>query len=263
MRTAEPYTPFRKRLDAFIRGARRVDQGDVEALHQTRVASRRLRELLPLMGLEDAATRQLGRGLRRVTKRLGTVRELDVLTLLIEELDRDKRYSSAALRMMRTAVADARTNARERLATRLPPEKMERLAARLRRAVKCLESNKQKRDRRAKSIQAWKWALEARVTRRAGCARSAIEMASVVYLPERLHDVRIALKKLRYAVELLAEARDQRAVADIATLKIAQDLLGRLHDLDVLIAWTRDLQASSSPPDLTAWRQLGSLGKRT
>lgn len=72
-------------------------------------------------------------------------------------------------------------------------------------------------------------------------------------------EVRIALKKLRYAVEFLADVRGRRAMADVATLKSAQDVLGDLHDLEVLIEWTRDLQASLSPPNLKAWRQLGSL----
>ena len=37
-------------------------------------------------------------------------------------------------------------------------------------------------------------------------ARAALDDAGAVYLPERLHAVRIALKKLRYALEARAEA---------------------------------------------------------
>jgi CHAD domain-containing protein len=76
-----------------------------------------------------------------------------------------------------------------------------------------------------------------------------------------VHEVRIGLKKLRYAVELSAEARRQRPSASIAALKAAQELLGRLHDLEVLIEWGRDLQASSSPPDLAASHALGLLAR--
>ena len=35
--------------------------------------------------------------------------------------------------------------------------------------------------------------------------------------------------------------------------------IGRLHDLEVLIDRTREVQASIAPPDLMALRQLGSL----
>ncbi|MGH9720496.1 MAG: CHAD domain-containing protein, partial [Bryobacteraceae bacterium] len=91
-------TPFRKRLDAFIKRAKRIHKGDIEALHGTRVASRRLRELVPLLQLDPDTSGKLGRQLGRVTKRLGRVRELDVLLLVIEELSRDGGYSSTALK---------------------------------------------------------------------------------------------------------------------------------------------------------------------
>jgi CHAD domain-containing protein len=77
-------TQFRKRVDAFARELKHVEEGDVEALHKTRVTSRRLRELVPLLQLEGDVTRKLTRRLRKVTRRLGTVRELDVLMLLIK-----------------------------------------------------------------------------------------------------------------------------------------------------------------------------------
>jgi CHAD domain-containing protein len=83
--------------------------------------------------------------------------------------------------------------------------------------------------------------------------------AGAVYLPERLHTARIALKKLRYAAEFAA-AIDGRAVTpDLRALKRAQDLLGRMHDLQVLIDRARQLQASLAPPTLTAWRDLDAL----
>jgi hypothetical protein len=36
-------------------------------------------------------------------------------------------------------------------------------------------------------------------------------------------------------------------------------VLGRLHDLQVLIDRTRETQASLMPPDLNAWRELHTL----
>jgi CHAD domain-containing protein len=79
-----------------------------------------------------------------------------------------------------------------------------------------------------------------------------------VYVAGRLHGVRIAVKKLRYAAELLPAGGQQRA-ADIAVLKTAQDVLGRLHDLEVLAERVRRIVVALSPPDLTLWRQLGSF----
>ena len=59
----------------------RVEKGDVRALHRARVASRRLRELLPVLQLDAATARKLGGGSAKSRSRSGTVRELDVLLM--------------------------------------------------------------------------------------------------------------------------------------------------------------------------------------
>ena len=74
-------------------------------------------------------------------------------------------------------------------------------------------------------------------------ARRPIENAAGIYLPDRLHEVRIAVKKLRYALEIVRDLSGSRAAAASAALKRGQDLLGRMHDLEVLIARTRAVQA--------------------
>jgi CHAD domain-containing protein len=255
------YGLFRTHLDAFARELPRVEQRHVEAVHGARVASRRLRELVPVLGLDRRTTRKLSRQLRTVTTQLGTVRELDVLMLLIEELERNHRYSPAAVRQVSAVVAQARRAAGERLSDKLPASKLQRLVDRLERAAKRLESDDAMSRRAGGSgpTRAWLWALDARLARRAACGRAAIDAAGTLYSPEYLHKVRIALKKLRYAAELSRDAGGRRIAGDIASLKAAQNLLGRLHDLEVLRAWGREVQATWSPPDLTEWRELGSL----
>ena len=83
--------------------------------------------------------------------------------------------------------------------------------------------------------------------------------AGAVYLAERLHAVRIAVKKLRYALEVAAEAAHVKSSPDLKQLRRVQDVLGRLHDLQVLIDRARDVQASLTPPDINAWRELDGL----
>jgi CHAD domain-containing protein len=80
-----------------------------------------------------------------------------------------------------------------------------------------------------------------------------------MYLPERLHGVRIAVKKLRYAVELSAEVASDRAALDLRVLRRSQDLLGHMHDLQILIGEVRQTQASLTPPSVAVWRDLDTL----
>ncbi len=80
------YELLQKRLSRFARTLDGFAKGDVRALHGARVASRRLRELLPVLQLDSHVTAEIGRRLRKVTQRLGPSRELDVLVLQLEEL---------------------------------------------------------------------------------------------------------------------------------------------------------------------------------
>jgi CHAD domain-containing protein len=55
-----------------------------------------------------------------------------------------------------------------------------------------------------------------------------------VYFPDRTHAARIAIKKLRYAMEIEHETVGDRSAA-IHELKKAQDVLGDLHDRQELV----------------------------
>src|SRR5580765_2664047 len=163
--------PFRKRLDAFARELKSVGEGDVDALHRARVASRRLREVVPLLQLEGDVSHRLSRRLRKVTKALGAVRELDVLMLLIQELAADHRYTPSALTHVAAAAAQGRAAARERLSAKLPTAKLQRLARALDRASQRLQSGDIESNRPSTKgpRRASMWALDARVARRGSC----------------------------------------------------------------------------------------------
>ena len=64
-------------------------RGETRAIHRARTASRRLRELLPIVdaAAPDAGARRLRREARRLTRALGPVRELDVaIDVLADEV---------------------------------------------------------------------------------------------------------------------------------------------------------------------------------
>ena len=248
---------LRRRLDQLTRALPGLEQGDVRALHRARVASRRLRELVPVLPLDHASSRKLSRRLRRLTSHLGTVRELDVMMLGIDEMHEARRVQSAALARVGVAVSKDRDRARRRLFERAPIQDVWRLARKFERIVAELKQLDESSSRSA--TRNWKWAVDARLERRATRLVTAVQDAGTVYIPERLHVVRIALKKLRYAFELANDVSAVRADADLRAFKRGQDLLGRMHDLQVLIERVRQVQASLTPPDLAMWRALDGL----
>jgi CHAD domain-containing protein len=258
---AELYQSLRKRVVVFSRKSKRIYDGDIEALHRTRIAIRRLRELFPVLGRDAHATRKLDRRLKKVSKQLGAVRDVDVLIALIDELHRERGYSKSALQDVRGLVDEKRQLAREKLEAKLSPTKLQRVSRRLKRLAKHLQVDVTSGQATAhpRHAKATLWALDARATRRAARVGEAMAAAGTVYAPVPLHHVRIALKKLRFALELRAEVTRQPATRQIAALKSAQDLLGRLHDLQVLLDQAREMQVARFSSDPGAWRELGSL----
>jgi CHAD domain-containing protein len=227
--------------------------GDPRSLHRARVASRRLRELVPVLPLTPGTARKLNRRLRKITARLGAVRELDVLLLLIDELRESRRRHSDALARVAVAVARDRDRSRGRRPKRVPVDDLRRMARKLGDLADDLEGAS------PRAAKATRWAVEARVARRAERLAEALRDASAVYLPERLHDVRIAVKKLRYSIELGRSVGTRTDPAALRALKRVQDALGRMRDMQVLIDRVRQVQATLTPPNVAVWRSLDAL----
>src|SRR5262245_51065780 len=215
------------------------------------MAPRLLGELVPLLGGDPATQLKLRRRLGRVIKALGTLRELDVLIRLIAVLDEQGRYSSKALQRVAATVGNAQALARQRLDQTLPLKKLERLAVKLKGVARSCKQDGADNKRRSLTV---KWALEARQTRRAVQLRSAIDTAGTLYASEPLHAVRVAIKKLRYSLEVAIADRRTTARA-IADLTESQEILGRLHDLEVLLIWARQTYAATSLLDVAAARE--------
>ena len=240
-------------LEAALPDAAR---GNKEALHKARIASRRIREALPLLSAGDRV-RRLERKIRQITRALGPVRELDVALQILDEVENSGELSRAALTRLRQAIARERQVLQAEMKRRLDGCNVPKLRKRATVAArKAIESRSLRRDpvRLARA--------RARAARRAERLRAAIESASGIYLPDRLHDVRIAVKKLRYALELVRELSGSRATAHLKTLSNIQDALGRMHDLEVLIARTRGVQGAAGAPTLKLSGELDRLVRR-
>jgi CHAD domain-containing protein len=255
MTSIRRYDLLRSRLDSFTRALPGVSSGETRAIHRARVSCRRLRELLPVLELEGDTVRKVSRRLKKLTRRLGGVREVDVLTQLLDELQGARLAPVRALKRVGDEVRETRDEALSRFSHKSIAEAFQRANKKLEHIAAKLETAA---DRGSRG-RGWRWAIDARVARRASALRTAISEAGSMYVPERLHKVRIALKKLRYGVELSVEAGGLRDASDLRLLKRGQDVLGRLRDRQVLIDRVREVQASLTPPDMTAWRELDAL----
>ena len=212
-------------------------KGDDRGVHQARVASRRLREAVPVLAgnLKNAKAGKAGRKIRRLTQALGGVRELDVTLHLLDELAASDDLSRPALQDVRLHVMAEREQKREAMLARLAEVNAEKLERRLQSVTEALATDR---------TGAWRHALGTRLLKRAKALADAIETAGQLYAPEHLHQVRIATKKLRYGLELAADSGIASAAPHVRTLKRMQETLGRLHDLQVLQGHVTAVQAA-------------------
>lgn len=220
---AGPYVLKKLReLDASLAHAipRVVDSADDEAIHDLRVAIRRLRTMLkmarPLFGRWHADV--VRKAFTDVMKATGDLRDEEVLEETLDGLSDDPAFAtwlharSARERKLRRAVIAriergeldrARLMLKALLVFPFDPERNMELSRFARRTVE-----------------------RARRTVEKGRDVSADDMLG-------LHALRISYKELRYSIELLADALPLDARAMLEPAVVFQKRLGEIHDVDV------------------------------
>jgi CHAD domain-containing protein len=251
---------IRQRLAALARELPAARQGNVNAVHGARVATRRLREALPVIASGNLR-RHLRKRVRRLTRALGPVRELDVALITLDEIRKGgDDVPVSGITRLREMVREERSRMLVEMIRQIDRCDLDKLQKKAVDAARRADSGK--RYGRVDGDQRRVAKADSRAARRAVDARAAIENAAGIYLPDRLHFVRIAVKKLRYAMEIARELRGSRAMAHLRTLRHVQDLLGRMHDLEVLIARTRAVQSTGNVRDLKLSGELDRLVRR-
>ena len=255
-----PSTPcdrlWRKRLHELSSVWPEFIGGHTTGLHKTRVASRRIREALPIVGVcaPQAKVKKLSRKMRKLTRYLGPIRELDVKLDMLESAARTAVIPERALELVRREVASQRQALRDDLSDSVPVDDLRKL---LRKLERIAETNDDRDKKHHRSDTRWRGALATRLMRRAKELGAALDEAGPIYVPERLHGVRIGVKKLRYALEIAREAGVRRASVLVRVLKRQQECLGRLHDSQALLRHVREAEAlprvGSRVNDLTAY----------
>ncbi len=224
-----PSTPLlRERCKRLSQHLPKALAGDPDAIHDMRVAARRLRVALPLLAQKPKGrrARQALKIVRELTRTAGSSRDLDVGLALYDERRLQTGTRTKELRALRRSLAGARQRGRERMAEGL----LDLEIARLRRHLAAI----QKRGGEPA------FTVFARARRSAQTQHEAILEALATlgssFDAEALHRIRTQCRTLRYTAEVLDAARGQESRAP-RLLRELQESLGQLHDVHVLAAW--------------------------
>lgn len=224
---------FRSTYDDLLSHLPAVRDGNVNAIHDARVATRRLRALMRVLAAGQPSEerkeewKEATRVVRRTGRALGKARDIDTSLDLLAELESRSPLTAPAAAAYRAVLLPRQTAARRKLIKRLESiafEPLERMAVghqTRRRAL--MWSRAQHVGRHLAQLLA----------EHALTAREAIDRASGVYFARRTHLVRVALKHLRYALELSEERKTRRR--ELRLLKRAQEALGQIHDRQMLL----------------------------
>lgn len=220
----------RKRLEKFVALIPRIIvSGDSETIHDARVSSRRSQQILKALAprpTKKNKQRKLLRALRNSREILGRPRNLDVMLKLVEEkvAGAGNPVVRDAWDQLRTHLKERRVRALERAREALRGFDIVDFAARCRAVIDS-----------AAEVQPVEESLKESVAVALGDWRDAIMTAKAKPGVEELHMLRIAGKRLRYRLELLADIGENAAKARVKSLRALQDQLGSWHDSEVLL----------------------------
>jgi CHAD domain-containing protein len=227
-----PFTIFRRQLSDFRSALPGLLDGSAVGIHDARVATRRIREVLPLTHAWDRhhLVDDLQTAFKRVGRSLGRVRDVDVRVDLLKYIEARIGDAAPAIHLLRRQEERRRLRLMRKLIKRLDQIAVDREAIEL--------------DRHAPRIGVvlrqfrpshWRHELRQLIDERSGMTRDAIAHASGVYFPNRIHRARIAIKKFRYAAEIALATGVLADRGVIRELRRVQEVLGQLHDRETLI----------------------------
>ena len=219
---------------------------DIEDLHAMRVASRRLRAAIAffqtVLPVEAA---QLRPDLAWIGQAIGAVRDLDVqLAQLDEWAELSPEVDRAAVAPLRALLRDQRADARAKMLLALDSPRYERLVRRFGRMLRARSG--------ARTAPARAAAPEL-VLRRHRKLRGYTKGVARGGDPDAYHQLRIAAKRFRYALEFLSDVYPGETQALVRRTVALQDLLGGYQDAHVATARLRHL----------ATERAGDLGAST
>ncbi len=214
---------------------------DTDAVHDLRVAIRRCRSVAAAMGEVDpdpawAAMRKVA---RKLFRGLGSLRDAQVMDEWVKKLAPETDPVRAHLQ---TAFESNESNLQAsvlRLAGKFDQKSWRRLERTLR--------------QRSRLVPIGSLAAECLALERFESARELHAKALRTKKPKPWHALRIGLKRFRYTVESLLP---EHYAAWSDNLKRLQDMLGEIHDLDVLAEVVKKSDFHETEDSLKLWQEF-------
>lgn len=232
-----------RHLDQFVSLESKVLKGNKpEAIHDIRVASRRLQQVFDLIYPLPRAprVRKLRRTIRRSRRVLSLVRNCDVLLDRTERvLARKQTSRREAWEAFRDYLRERREQSFRRASRRLGKLNLSAFYVRLKEQLRSDASpSNPPAAQDASPAGENELSLRGRLGQELMEAWSALE-GGVGEAQERpgaaaLHSVRIAAKKVRYLIEVIHELEVSECGQALACLRRLQQRLGDWHDLEIL-----------------------------
>ena len=245
----------RRKTRALRHAAHRVrHDGDADSIHDMRVATRRLRSALLNMQDMDLyrqkKLRKLHKALGRVAKTLGIVRDLDIMLALFAELEiapEDKRKPIARLIGL---LENQRQRAYDELLDVMDKPAYDDALSRLDNVV----ASSPKRQTNQSCLRLRDWAGGALLSRYDALARHGV--AFDLNDTGGMHQARIAGKRMRYTLEMLAPALGAPFASVRSSLHTLQEDLGAFIDSVVILRTLDEANLDRLDRDSPAWRGL-------
>lgn len=232
--------------DFFAHWEKTAETFEEEEVHDFRVASRRLREALALFSpcLPDQKSRKAAKQVKKVTRLLGDLRNTDEAFRFFSELSHQEREGSVdevdqILTALRREREEAHQRLREELSS-LDPEPLQRKLKKIQDRPELFASSG------TDPFMAMSLFAGGAIMERAESVAELLPEALKEQNDAAQHRLRIAVKRLRYRIEIL-EPLIREGYQDLrAVLKGYQDVLGKLHDLDVFRTLVRERVAEGA-----------------